>query len=358
MKTTHNLYTILTLLFVAVSINSLRAQCSVTFTATPDGLGANGVQFIAPTTVGGQIINFYQWDFGDGSATSFIAQSTYHHNFPVSGAYSVQLKVYTDEICTGTQPVVVNDPTSGCNASFTYQPSLTNWGSYELQAQASSSNPPITYIWNFGATASTETFQVNGASDEVCLTIYDNSGCSATFCDTLVAGSPVLVPIYYIDVDSQTTCNNVIAVPISFVNGSCQGQLISEPAGSVDFDQMQVSGDTLFFTVCDDAQLIGITDSTGIICSYLEIDFTLDLGNIDHSKQTKIYPNPAHDFVTIQMDELTEIVLFDELGRYVKSFESFGSSTILDLQNIESGIYLLYLKKNDGSISIDELILK
>lgn len=324
-----------------VIITSAQAQCTVSFNAISDGLGVNGISFDAPSTVGGQPVQFYLWDFGDGSSTSFITQSNCHHNFPTPGTYSVQLKTYTDEICTGTQSVTVTDTNTSCNASFTYQPSLANWGEYTLQAQATSPNPPLTYIWNFGATASTETYQVNGAANEVCLTVVDNIGCTFTYCDTLYSGSPVLTPVYYIDIDTQNPCNNVIALPISFIGGDCQGQLVSEPEGSVDFDQIEISGDTLFLTICDDAQLIGITDSSGVLCNYIEVDFTLSVDLISFNSDVSLYPNPTSELLTIEAPLGTEYQLFDLTGKLMHKGAFNNDEIKLDLSDYNNGIYVL-----------------
>lgn len=103
-------------LFYILSFGALISygQCSIPFTGTPDGLGVNGINFQAPSQLGGFSINYYQWDFGDGSATAVLSDSTVHHNYPLPGSYNVILKVFTDAICTDSSIVVVSDPVTGC----------------------------------------------------------------------------------------------------------------------------------------------------------------------------------------------------------------------------------------------------
>ena len=75
-----------------------------------------------------------------------------------------------------------------------------------------------------------------------------------------------------------------------------------------------------------------------------------DLGT-DASGHTRIYPNPAHDFICIDTDMQGEITieLFDIGGRRILRQISADTPHTLSLPDIAPGIYILQL--NNGSSS-------
>jgi PKD repeat protein len=57
----------------------------------------------------GSPLNFWQWDFGDGSGTTYTAfQANIPHLYALSGLYSVTLTVYDQNGCSNTKTQIVN----------------------------------------------------------------------------------------------------------------------------------------------------------------------------------------------------------------------------------------------------------
>jgi len=70
---------------------------------------------------------------------------------------------------------------------------------------------------------------------------------------------------------------------------------------------------------------------------------------IDENKtQLKIYPNPTKGIVTIQGEGLTWISVYNTLGQCVLWKELTNSNTMLDLQNLPQGLYLLRITTTSG----------
>ena len=67
--------------------------------------------------------------------------------------------------------------------------------------------------------------------------------------------------------------------------------------------------------------------------------------------QVKVYPNPAQDQVTIEAEGMIQMELYNSLGQSVLRKESSGSQTVLDLQNLVPGLYLLRVKMEEGTFS-------
>lgn len=82
---------------------------------------------------------------------------------------------------------------------------------------------------------------------------------------------------------------------------------------------------------------------------------TEDFG-ANHS--VKIYPNPAHDKVTIESDSnIKSMQLFDVQGRILEVISSGGLKTILDISHHVQGIYYLKIVTDTGS-KTEKLIKK
>ena len=75
---------------------------------------------------------------------------------------------------------------------------------------------------------------------------------------------------------------------------------------------------------------------------------TLDIADEDaYFKDVRIYPNPTHDKITIEIPEtmeLDEIELMDNTGRVVQVIVEINSVTHVDLSSLESGLYYVLIK--------------
>ena len=72
----------------------------------------------------------------------------------------------------------------------------------------------------------------------------------------------------------------------------------------------------------------------------------------------RISPNPASDKITIQgisLDNMDEIAVYDLIGRKILSKRILLNST-LDIANLEQGLYLLVIKKNELATATIKLV--
>ena len=59
-----------------------------------------------------------------------------------------------------------------------------------------------------------------------------------------------------------------------------------------------------------------------------------------------IYPNPAHNNVTINLKEAANLTIYDMNGRIILEKQLFEGNQKIDISNINSGIYFMKLKSN------------
>lgn len=198
-------------------------------------------------------------------------------------------------------------------------------------------------MWNFGATAQTENFQMISGPQEICLTIVDILGCTSTYCDTLYEGLPNFIPIYYSTIDT-VGCNGIIAVSVDLIAGECQGTFVSDPSESVDFNSMWIDGDTLFFNTCGIVNSLGIADSAGNLCNYTVVDSissqTEGLNDLN-SLGVKIYPNPSSEFITIELSNFSnelDLNVYNSIGQEIERHKITNSKVMIRLPE-QPGMY-------------------
>ena len=71
----------------------------------------------------------------------------------------------------------------------------------------------------------------------------------------------------------------------------------------------------------------------------------------ENETRVKVYPNPAKGFVTIEAEGMTEVSVFNTLGQCMFQNEVTDGQTVVDLQHVTEGLYLLRVKTVDGIIS-------
>ncbi|WP_413533444.1 T9SS type A sorting domain-containing protein [Empedobacter brevis] len=85
---------------------------------------------------------------------------------------------------------------------------------------------------------------------------------------------------------------------------------------------------------------------------------SLNINDIDKESSIKIYPNPVSDFININntsSEKIESITIGDLTGRTVKYVDS--KSSIIDIQSLPNGVYLLKIKTNKG-MKIEKIIKK
>ena len=85
------------------------------------------------------------------------------------------------------------------------------------------------------------------------------------------------------------------------------------------------------------------------------VQLSKTVGIPDYESQISVYPNPAHDFLTVELSDGTEIdgiTLYDIQGRLVET-QNFASlqqpvTIKLDVRNLPAGTYILHIKTANG----------
>ncbi len=86
--------------------------------------------------------------------------------------------------------------------------------------------------------------------------------------------------------------------------------------------------------------------------------FATSNNNIDVS-ETKIYPNPANDFITISNAEgISSIEVYNLIGRKVKVFTDVTEGSTFDVSDLPKGMYLLRLLDEENDVLITKRISK
>jgi PKD repeat protein len=190
---------------------------------SPDPLCThNDIVFSYPSSIYGNPISTYHWDFGNGDQGTSQTDSTLFN----SGSYTVTLTVTTTDGCTH---VINRDVTvmEGPNAAFS---AVYNAG---LNAQVFTDESTILtgninqYEWNYGDASPNEfiqnpthSYQVAG-SYLVTLTVTSDNGCSNSY-DSIVSSSDGIFELdfYAMSLSPNPSMNNCQIVSDKFFSGT------------------------------------------------------------------------------------------------------------------------------------------
>lgn len=105
------------------------------------------------------------------------------------------------------------------------------------------------------------------------------------------------------------------------------------------FRDITVIGNTMYLTLENQGLIVTIEDST------------LSTNDIEVSNDIKTYPNPTPSILTIDTNnniEIESIKLYNIQGRLIGTYQNANT---LDISNLESGLYLLNITSNRGSVT-------
>ena len=74
-------------------------------------------------------------------------------------------------------------------------------------------------------------------------------------------------------------------------------------------------------------------------------------GTEENETQVKVYPNPTKGLVTLEAEGIMEVLVYNTLGQCVLKKEVAESQSVVDLQNVSEGLYLLRVKTKNGIFS-------
>lgn len=115
-----------------------------------------------------------------------------------------------------------------------------------------------------------------------------------------------------------------------------------------------------YIDVCPGTYKVKVTDNNNCVDS-IEFAISNTVGIYDKEKESmfSIYPNPTKEIVNIEfVNNLpAKVTITDIQGRTLKQFITNSASHALDVSNLNTGIYLLYVEQNQ-KIAIEKLIIK
>jgi len=209
--------------FLLCNVNN--TGCQAGFHSVLDSASAHLVHFYNYSTSSTGNIITWIWDFGDGNSTTitFPANPNVSHTYLGANlTYTVCLMISTDDSCTSQ---VCHDVTvgqnSGCQAHYNFQTDSVNVLKIHFWDTSTPANLITSRCWNFGDPASGasnvsttydpwHTYTQPGIYN-VCLSISTSTGCSSTFCDSIIVGS------------NTTNCENWITYTSSGLTFTFEG---------------------------------------------------------------------------------------------------------------------------------------
>ncbi len=328
------------------SMTVLVRQIPTTSFTYPFACSRTATPFTNTTSLNGETLRDYAWDFGDGF-TSTASNPT--KNWTSVGPKLVKLTTRlvngcesssTQEVSVGVQPNVsfdVEDRCAGSNVPF------TNKTTYD-QGQ-------ITYNWSFG----------DGNTSNIAAPVHAyGSGVSQTFSVKLkasIAGgcSDSLTKTVNIS-PLPGTCDftianpsfTTIAVPYTFTptGGSTSGITYTWLTG--DGGSVQSSGTGASYRYNQPGkycvQMIA-RNTEGCECSVTRcITLTTNIYNAESmNNAVSVYPNPNSGIFNVALaseisGEMT-VVVYNTIGELVKTIVVNNNQTVVDLTDVASGVY-------------------
>ncbi|NUO01820.1 MAG: T9SS type A sorting domain-containing protein [Saprospiraceae bacterium] len=103
--------------------------------------------------------------------------------------------------------------------------------------------------------------------------------------------------------------------------------------------------------------------NSGILPEYAQLSEDIKANDLlsNHSNKISVFPNPANSSFTIRNLNGTDGTLFlaDMTGKVWAQYPTFGEETQIDIEaNIPSGVYLLRVVMDDGTLFVEKLIIQ
>ncbi len=155
---------------------------------------------------------------------------------------------------------------------------------------------------------------------------------------------------FYHTIDNVEGCDSLITLHLT-INNSVTNEITQTAEDSFTWNNetYTVSGD---YT----QNLTTINDCDSIVTLHLTITTT----GINESEIAgiNVYPNPAKDRINIEGAEIKSVSICDIAGREIAEYKNNGENTMnISAEMLESGNYMLVIRKNDGSTATQRLVI-
>ncbi|MEX1002136.1 MAG: PKD domain-containing protein [Crocinitomicaceae bacterium] len=309
------------------------------------------VQFTS-TAFGGMAPYSYEWNFGDGNTST---QAHPSHTYPSNSTWTPCLTVTDAMGCDTSYCDVVNVfCATSCDAAF----SAVHATCDSLWFYPVSTGSQYTYSWDFGdGFSSNSMYATHEYSSDgtyyVILNITDTiNGCTDAY-------------TYPLTIDcGACTVNADFAWVVDTSN--CSVQFTSTAfGGTAPYSYEWNFGDGNTGTQAHPSHTyppnstwtpcLTVTDAMGCDTSYCDVVnvfcATNSINGEDDQYTITIYPNPGDGNYFIELEEMTEIEVFDVSGKLIFNDQSADERYYLDLTAVQRGMYIIRLSMNDGAVS-------
>ncbi len=355
---------------------TVQNNCNSAFSATWIQ-GSTNVQFADQSTASTGNITAWSWNFGDGGTSSLQNPS---HSYNAMGSYVVCLDITTSTGCTDTycdSVYVGNNTGIFCNATLT--PNVNPGGSVTYSVTASGSGTIVGYSYDFGdgspilgsANASeTHTYAVSGTYI-ACVDVIFSDSCIARSCATVTTTGALGCQAGFFWYPDSSGNYSIIVVNTSAGNNLSYQWTFGDGSSSTQaYPQHTYSGPGTF-VVCvtvtsNNPQCTDTYCDSLVVVNKVATPFTINViangatsvnPNQNAAANVSIYPNPARDFlqvdVTLTDNSNVGIALMDISGRVVAT-ETVGELNSgkhgirLQTQDLPAGLYLARVTTNNG----------
>ena len=184
--------------------NGNNSGCQAAFTYSVDTTPSQNMVYFYDYSTPQGYITTWSWSFGDGltSTITFPTNPNVSHVYATEGTFTVCLTIATST-SPGCTSYICHDVTVGqnseCHANYTHYADSTNLLQLHFYDASTPQNLITSRLWNFGdpasGTSNTSTTYdpwhvfTHAGLYNVCLTISTSTGCTSTFCDSIIVGS-------------------------------------------------------------------------------------------------------------------------------------------------------------------------
>jgi len=100
--------------------------------------------------------------------------------------------------------------------------------------------------------------------------------------------------------------------------------------------------------------------SNGINCISEMVETTVEvviIGIRDFDKAVKIYPNPANEYLIIEGEDVTSVIIYNNIGQIVKNITSKSDRNTINTTDLVGGLYHLLVNTKSGKLQTGSFII-